>query len=124
MNIQKLLNMTIIEYENLEHKIGNAILTNQVEESLKNKIMHNFSFFDDWLINDIAESNKDNQNYLRAVWLHSEFMHEVRSILEDAENDYTEMAHTRLQESSKYKMLSKKLILALQKWQVSLNEAS
>lgn len=100
-----------------------AMHTNQLEESLKNKIMHNFSFFDNWLINDIAESQKDNQNYLRTVWLHSEFMYEVKSILEDTEHDPTEIAHTRLSESSKYKMLSKKLTIALKKWLVSLKQA-
>lgn len=122
MNTQKLLSMTINEYENLESQISFVISSNEPQNSLKNVVMHNLNFFDDWLINDINQSLKTDQNYLRAVWLHSEFTHEIISILEDAENNYTEAVHTRLEENSKYKVLFKKLLSTLKNLQVSLND--
>jgi len=120
MDIKSMLSSTIAEHEKWGGRLEQAIRTNSVEFDLRNKIMHNFSFFNDWLINGIDEGNKVEQDYLRVVWLHSEFVHEVTSILEDAENDYTEMAYVRLQENSKFKMLSEKLSIALKKWQASL----
>ena len=122
MNVQKLLSMTIIEYENLEHVLIRAINSNKSQNSLKNIIMHNLGFFDDWLVNEVNKSEKDSQNYLRAIWLHSEFTHEIISILEDAENNYTEAVHTRLEENSKYKVLSNRLLSTLKNLQVILND--
>ena len=122
MNTQKLLSMTINEYENFESQISFVINSHEPQNSLRNVIMHNLNFFDDWLINDINESVKTDQNYLRAVWLHSEFMHEVKSILEDAENHYTDAVHTRLEENSKYKVLLNRLLSSLKNLQVILND--
>jgi len=122
MNTQKLLSMTINEYENLESQINFFINSHEPQNSLKNVIMHNLDFFDDWLINDINECVKTDQNYLRAVWLHSEFMHEVQSILEDSENHYTDAVHTRLEENSKYKVLLNRLSSTLKNLQVILND--
>lgn len=122
MNTQKLLPMTIHEYESLESQISFVINTHEPQNSLKNVVMHNLDFFDDWLINDIDEGIKTDRNYLKAVWLHSEFRHEVRSILEDAENRYTDAVHTRLEESSKYKVLLNRLLSSLKNLQVILND--
>ena len=123
MEIQQMIASTIYEHEKWKARLEQAILANSIEFDLKNKTMHNFTFFDDWLANGIDEEKKNEQDYLRVVWLHLEFVYEVTSILEDAENDYSEMAYARLQENSKFKMLSEKLSIALEKWQFSLKEA-
>ena len=114
--------MTINEYENLESQISFSISSNEPQKSIKNVVMHNLDFFDDWLINDINESVKTDLNYLRAVSLHSEFMQEVKSILEDAENHYTDAVHNRLEENSKFKILSNRLSSTLKNLQVILND--
>lgn len=120
MDIQQMLAYKIENHEKWGKRLEQAIRANSIDITLKHYVLNHFIFFNDWLVNGVNEERKAEQNYLRVVWIHTEYIDEVKSILDDAESNYTDLALVRLQDNSKFKMLTEKLSIAMKKWQASV----
>jgi len=114
------LDNAITEFNPWVNRLEREFKSNVKELNIESHLIKGVSSFNGWLYYELDENTIQSKNYFRTIWLHTEFTYEIQNVLDDAIDDDTGMAFTKLQEHCKLELLSNKLLTSLRDWRSSL----